>query len=41
MFFAFQKGELKEKTPDANFSLPIKNLNPLLKNELQIRFRIL
>ena len=24
MIFAFKKGELKEKTQDANFSLPIK-----------------
>ncbi len=32
IIFAFKKGELKVKTQDANFSLPIKNPNPLLKN---------
>ena len=31
LIFAFKKGELKEKTQDANFSLPIKNMIPLLK----------
>ncbi len=31
IIFAFKKGELKEKTQEANFSLPIKNPNPLLK----------
>ena len=35
--FAFKKAELKEKTEDANFSLPIKNPNPLLKNEFRIQ----
>ena len=29
--FASKKRQLKEKTQDANFSLPIKNANPLLK----------
>ena len=37
IIFAFKKGELKEKTQDANFSLTIKNLNPLLKNGFRIR----
>ena len=37
IIFAFKKGELKEKTQDANFSLPIKNPNPLLKNGFRIR----
>ena len=37
IIFAFKKAELKEKTQDANFSLPIKNPNPLLKNGFQIR----
>ena len=37
IIFAFKKGELKEKTQDANFSLPIKNPNPLLKNGFLIR----
>ena len=32
IIFASKKGELKEKTQDAYFSLPIKNPNPLLKN---------
>ena len=32
IIFAFNKAELKEKTQDANFSLQIKNPNPLLKN---------
>ena len=32
IIFAFKKGEFKEKTQDANFSLPIKNPDPLLKN---------
>ena len=31
IIFAFKKGELKEKTQDANFSLPIKNQNPVQK----------
>ena len=35
--FAFKEEELKEKTQDANFSLPIKNPNPLLKNGFRIR----
>ena len=35
IIFAFKKGELKEKTQDANFSLPIKN--PLLKDGFRIR----
>ena len=34
IIFAFKKGELKEKTQDANFSLPIKNPNPLLKKRI-------
>ena len=38
VIFAFKKGELKVKTQDANFSLPIKNLNPLLKNWFRIWF---
>ena len=33
IIFAFKKGKLKEKTQDANFSLPIKNPNPLLKTD--------
>ena len=37
IIFAFKKAELKEKTQDANFSLPIKNQNPLLKNGFRIR----
>ena len=37
IIFAFKKGELKEKTQDANFSLPIKNPNPLLKSGFRIR----
>ena len=37
IIFAFKKGELKEKTQDANFSLPIKNPNSLLKNGFRIR----
>ena len=37
IIFAFKKGKLKEKTQDANFSLPIKNPNPLLKNGFRIR----
>ena len=37
IIFAFKKGELKEKTQDANFSLPINNPNPLLKNGFRIR----
>ena len=40
IIFAFKKGELKEKTQDAKFSLPIKNPNPLLKNGFPIRIRI-
>ena len=32
-----KKAELKKKTQDANFSLPIKNPNPPLKNGLRIR----
>ena len=35
IIFAFKKWELKEKTQDANFSLSIKNPNPLLKNGFQ------
>ena len=35
--FAFKNGELKEKTQDAIFSLPIKNSNRLLKNRFRIR----
>ena len=38
IIFAFKKAELKEKTQDANFSQPIKNPNPLLKNGFRIRF---
>ena len=30
IIFAFKKSQLKDKTQDANFSLPIRN--PLLKN---------
>ena len=37
IIFAFKKGKLKEKTQDAYFSLPIKNLNPLLKNGFWIQ----
>ena len=37
IIFAFKKAELKEKTQDANFSLPIKNPNPLLKYGFRIR----
>ena len=32
-----QKGGVERKTQDANFSLPIKNPNPLLKNRFRIR----
>ena len=35
--FAFKNGELKEKTQDTIFSLPIKNSNRLLKNRFRIR----
>ena len=37
IIYAFKRAELKEKTQDANFSLPIKNPNPLLKNGFRIR----
>ena len=37
IIFAFKKTELKEKTQNANFSLPFKNLNSLLKNGFRIR----
>ena len=40
IIFAFKKGELKEKTQDANFSLLIKNPNPLLKYGFRIRIWI-
>ena len=40
LIFAFKKEELKEKTQDANFCLPIKNPNPLSKNGFRIRNRI-
>ena len=33
IIFAFKKAEFKEKTQDANFSLTIKNPNPLLKTD--------
>ncbi len=36
IIFAFKKVELKVKTQYANFSLPIKNSNPLLKNGFRI-----
>ena len=36
IIFAFKRGELKEKTQDTNFSLPIQNPNLLLKNGLRI-----
>ena len=36
IIFAFKKAELK-KAQDANFSLLIKNPNPLLKNGFRIR----
>ena len=36
IIFAFKKGELQEKTQDANFSQPIKNPNLLLKNGSRI-----
>ena len=32
-----KKAEFKEKTPDRNLSLPIKNPHPLLKNGFRIR----
>ncbi len=35
LIFAFKKGELKEKSDDANLSIPIKNPNTLLKNGFQ------
>ena len=31
IIFAFKKWELKEKTQDANFSIPIKNLESAIK----------
>ena len=34
IIFALKKGELKEKTQDGNFSLPIKNSNSLLKKRI-------
>ena len=37
IIFAFKKRQLKEKSQDANFSPPIKNPNPLLKNGFRIR----
>ena len=37
VIFAFKEGGFKEKTWDANFSLTIKNQNPLLKNGFRIR----
>ena len=37
IIFALKKWELQEKTQDANFSLRIKNPNPLLKNGFRIR----
>ena len=37
IIFAFIKVELKEKTQDTNFSMQIKNPNPLLKNRFRIR----
>ena len=40
IILAFKKRELKEKTQYANFSLPIKNPNSLLKNGYRIRIRI-
>ena len=39
IIFAFKKAELKEKTQDANFSLPIKNPNPLLKTDSGFGFK--
>ena len=39
IIFAFKKGELKVKTQDANFSLPFKNPNPLLKNGFRIQIK--
>ena len=39
IIFAFKKRELKEKTQDANFSPPIKNLNPLLKTDSGFGFQ--
>ena len=36
IIFAFKKAELKEKSQDANFSLPIKNPN-VIKNGFRIR----
>ena len=36
IIFVFKKRELKEKTRDANFSLPIKNPKPLLKKDSKI-----
>ena len=37
IIFAYKKAELKGKTQDSNFSPPIKNPNPLLKNGFRIR----
>ena len=38
--FAFKEEELKEKTQDANFSLPNKNPESAIKNGFRIRIRI-
>ena len=34
VIFAFKKRELKEKTQDTNFSLPIKNPESAIKNRI-------
>ena len=34
IIFAFKKAELKEKTQDANFSLPIKNPESAIKKRI-------
>ena len=39
IIFAFKKRELKDKTQDANFSLPIKTPNSLLKTDFGFGFQ--
>ena len=34
IIFAFKKGKLKEKTKDANFSLPIQNPESAIKKRI-------
>ena len=39
IIFAFKKEELKEKSTNSNFSLPIKNPNPVLKTDSGFGFQ--